>query len=251
MSLPIVLAGMIGLCVGSFLNVCIHRLPLRTSVVFPPSRCPACGTILRAIDLVPVLSYLWLRGRCRSCGTGIALRYPIVELATALGFGAAAARWGLGLAGLQAAVFLSFLIVACFTDLETGIIPNRVTIPGTIVGLAIMAIGPAGPVTAVLGMVAGGGTLLLLALVSRGGMGGGDIKLGALMGAFLGWPDIGVALAVAFLAGGVAGIALMAAGRKRRRDPVAFGPFLAIGAVVALFWGAPILTWYGGTLRLS
>ncbi|HCC32285.1 MAG TPA: prepilin peptidase [Clostridiales bacterium] len=251
MSLPVVLAGIAGLCVGSFLNVCIHRLPLRTSVIFPPSRCPACGTVLRAIDLVPLLSYLRLRGQCRSCGKGIALRYPMVELATAAGFVAVVARWGPGLAAFQAAVFLSLLIVACFTDLETGIIPNRVTIPGTIVGLALMAFGPAGPVPAVLGMVAGGGALLLLALVSGGGMGGGDVKLGALMGAFLGWPDIGAALAVAFLAGGVAGIVLLAARRKRRRDPIPFGPFLVAGAVAALFWSASILGWYGRFLRPS
>ncbi|HSW10494.1 MAG TPA: prepilin peptidase [Bacillota bacterium] len=249
MNPPVVLAAIAGLCVGSFLNVCIHRLPLRTSVVFPPSRCPACGTSLRPIDLVPVLSYLWLRGQCRSCGKGIALRYPIVELATAAGFGVAVARWGPGLAAFQAAVFLSLLIVACFTDLETGIIPNRITVSGTIVGLTLMTLGPAGPVTAALGMAAGGGTLLLLALVSGGGMGGGDVKLGALMGAFLGWPAIGAALAVAFLAGGLAGIVLLAAGRKRRRDPIPFGPFLAAGAVAALFWSASILGWYGRFLR--
>ncbi len=251
MSLPVVLAGVAGLFVGSFLNVCIHRLPLRTSVVSPRSRCPACRTILPPIDLIPVFSYLWLRGRCRSCGVGIGLRYPLVELATAVAFGAAVARWGSSLAALQAAVFLSLLIVACLTDLQTGIIPNRVTVPGTIVGLALAAVGPASLVTAVLGVIAGGGTLLLLALISRGGMGGGDIKLGALMGAFLGWPHIGVALAVAFLAGGVAGMGLMAAQRKRRRDEITFGPFLGAGAVAALFWGASILLWYGGILRPS
>jgi leader peptidase (prepilin peptidase)/N-methyltransferase len=249
MKLPVILAAMAGLLIGSFLNVCIHRLPRRLSVVFPPSRCPACGTILRPVDLIPVFSYLWLRGRCRSCGKGIALRYPMVELATAAGFGMAVARWGLGLAALQAAVFLSLLIVACGTDLETGTIPNRVTIPGTIAGLTLMAFDPAGLMPPVLGMIAGGGTLLLLALVSGGGMGGGDVKLGALMGAFLGWPDVGVALAVAFLAGGVVGMVLLASGRKRRRDPVVFGPFLAVGAVAALFWAASILNWYGQVLH--
>jgi prepilin signal peptidase PulO-like enzyme (type II secretory pathway) len=251
MSLAVVLAGVVGLCVGSFLNVCIHRLPLRISIISPRSRCPVCRTILRPIDLIPVFSYLWLRGRCRSCGVGIGLRYPLVEFATALAFGAAVARWGLGLAALQASVFLSLLIVACFTDLQMGIIPNRVTVPGTIVGMALTAVGPTGPLTAVLGVIAGGGTLLLLALISRGGMGGGDIKLGALMGAFLGWPGIGVALAVAFLAGGVAGMGLMAVGRKRRRDEIAFGPFLGVGAVAALFWGTSILLWYGGILHPS
>jgi len=242
--LEITLFGLAGLCVGSFLNVCIHRLPRRESLIFPASRCPCCGTALRPWELVPVLSYLWLRGRCASCGERISGRYTLVELLSAAGWVAVGAVRGPTLAAAADLVLLSVLIVAAFADLETQLIPDRLTLPGTLAGLVFVALRPAGLASALGGLGLGGGVLLLLALVSGGGMGGGDVKLAALMGVFLGWPRIAAALAVAFLAGGMTGLALVLTGRKARRDRIPFGPFLALGGVTALFWGEALIRWY-------
>jgi len=239
-----ILFGLTGLCVGSFLNVCIHRLPRQQSLVLPSSCCPACGARLRPRELVPIVSYLWLRGRCASCGGRISPRYPAVELLTAVSWAAVGAVRGPTLAAASDLVLLSLLIVAGFADLETELIPNRLTVPGTLAGLALAALHPSGLVAGLAGLGFGTGVLLLLALVSGGGMGGGDVKLGGLMGAFLGWPRIVVALAVAFLAGGPAGVVLVLAGRKTRRDRIPFGPFLALGGMVALFWGDSLVGWY-------
>ncbi|MDQ7793052.1 MAG: prepilin peptidase [bacterium] len=244
----VVAAGVLGLCVGSFLNVCIHRLPRRESLLFPASRCPACESRLGPAELLPVVSYLWLKGRCRHCRAAIAPRYPLVELLTATGYASVVAAWGLGLQALGGMALLSVLVVALFTDLEAGIIPNRLTLAGFAMGLALLALRPERFLPGLGGMAAGGGLLLFLSLASRGGMGLGDVKLGGVMGLFLGWPAIAVALAVAFLAGGGVGLALLLSRRKGRREPIPFGPFLVLGAVTAMFWGRAILSWYLGSV---
>lgn len=237
-----------GLVVGSFLNVCIHRLPRGESVVWPPSRCPDCRARLRFLDLVPVLGWLALRGRCRYCGVSVSPRYALVELLTGLAF--AGTYLAVGPDPLLLAkylLFIALLIAVTFTDLEHMLIPNRLIIVGLAGGLVFAPFVPEpGLVSALIGLAAAGGVLLLLAVVSRGGMGGGDVKLAAVIGLFLGWQSALLALFLAALAGSIVGIGLRLGGALHRGEPMPFGPFIAVGAVTALFWGAAILEWYLG-----
>lgn len=240
-------ATLVGAVVGSFANVAIHRLPRRESVFWPRSRCPHCGRLIRARDNIPVLSFLWLRGRCRDCGAPISWRYPLVEAGTALLFLAVWWRFGLSLNALAAALFAVVMVVVIFIDLDHQIIPNALTYPALPVGLALALLG--GPRTFLVHLAAalGAGLLfLLIAVVSRGGMGGGDVKLAAVMGAFLGWPDVAAALFLSFMAGGVVGLGLLLTRRRGRKDPVPFGPFMAAGGLAALFWGNALIQWYLG-----
>jgi len=240
-----VVATLLGAMAGSFANVAIHRLPRQESLVAPRSRCPHCGHPIRARDNIPVLSFLWLRGRCRDCGRPISWRYPLVEALTALLFLAAWWWFGLSLGALRAGLFALIMVIVIFVDLDHRIIPNAVTYPGLIIGLLFALAG--GPRTLLLsvGAAVGAGLLfLVIAVASRGGMGGGDIKLAAVMGAFLGWPVVAAALFMSFTLGGLVGLALLATGRRRRKDPVPFGPFLAAGGLAALFWGQLLVQWY-------
>ncbi len=248
MTSPAVLAAVfvLGTVLGSFLNVVIYRLPRGQSLVRPGSRCPRCGTPIRAADNVPLLSFLLLRGRCRACRGPIGWRYPLVEAAAGALLVAAwyrhapAGAW-VGLA--SAAVFSLSLLAVFFIDLDHQIIPNAITYPGLAAGLALAAL-QGTLVPAVLSAAGAGAFFLLVALVSRGGMGGGDIKLAAMMGAFLGWPGVAVGLLVAFVVGAAAGLALIAAGRRSRKDAIPFGPALAAGGVVALLAGDVLLRWW-------
>jgi len=238
-------ATLLGAMAGSFANVAIYRLPRHESVITPRSRCPHCGAMIRARDNIPVLSFLWLRGRCRDCGAAISWRYPLVEAVTALLFLVGWWRFGLSLAGLSAAIFAVIMVVVIFVDLDHQIIPNAVTYPGLVVGLVLAVSG--GPREFLIRLAAALGAGLfffLIAVVSRGGMGGGDVKLAAVMGAFLGWPVIATALFISFMLGGLVGMALLLARRRGRKDPVPFGPFLAAGGLAALFWGNALLEWY-------
>jgi len=245
-ALVILFLFLAGLVVGSFLNVCIHRLPRRESVVRPASRCPDCGARLKAADLVPLLSWVALRGRCRYCGLPVSPRYPLVELLTGLAFvGAYHALGPDPLLLAKTLFFVSLLIVATFTDLEHMLIPNRLILAGLAGGAVFALLVPQpGLVSALAGAAACGGLLLLLAVASRGGMGGGDVKLAAVIGLFLGLPLGLLALFVASLLGSVAGLALRCGGALGRGEPIPFGPFLALGAAVALFWGRAVLDWY-------
>lgn len=232
---------------GSFLNVCISRLPRGQSVVSPPSHCPRCAAPIRYYDNIPLVSFAVLRGRCRACREPISWRYPLVE-ALAVGVGLLV-LWQLGPTweGLRAFLLALALIVVTFIDLETLLIPDRITLPGIALGLG-MQLYPSvrGLVGGLLGCLLAGGIFYLIALLSRGGMGGGDIKLAAMMGAFLGWDLVLVAIFLGVLAGGLTGVLLLVMGRKGRKDPVPFGPFLALGGVIAALWGRPLLTWYLG-----
>ncbi|MBE0467601.1 MAG: prepilin peptidase [Candidatus Desulforudis sp.] len=241
-----VLLFLAGLAAGSFLNVCIHRLPRRESVVRPASRCLDCGARLNAVDLVPVLSWLVLRGRCRYCGLPINPRYPLVELLTGSAFAGAYLAIGPDPFALAKALFfVALLIVAAFTDLEHMLIPNRLILAGLAGGAVFAVVLPEpGVVSALAGTAACGGLLLLLAVVSRGGMGGGDVKLAAVVGLFLGLPLGLLVLFVASLLGSAAGIGMRLGGVLKRGEPLPFGPFIAAGAVVALFWGDAVLDWY-------
>jgi leader peptidase (prepilin peptidase)/N-methyltransferase len=239
------LAALIGALVGSFLNVVIVRLPQNESLVAPRSRCRACGTELHWFDNIPVLSFLALRGRCRACGGAISWRYPIVEAVTALLFALAAWRNTSPVGPLVAWLFLSALVAIAGIDLEHQIIPDWITVPGIAVGFVTSFLGSGVSwLDSLLGILAGGGILFAVIVLSGGGMGGGDMKLGAMMGAFLGYKLALLALFLAVILGGIVALGLLSTGIRRRKDPIPFGPFLATAAAVAILWGEAILTWY-------
>lgn len=238
-------AFVLGAVVGSFLNVVITRLPRRESLVTPASRCPTCGVPIRWSDNVPLLSYLWLKGRCRACRSPIGWRYPAVEGLTGVLFALSVAHFGVTPALLPALLFLSALVATTAIDLEHQLIPDRITLPGVAVGILASLVTPHLLwIDSLLGVIIGGGLFFLIILASRGGMGGGDMKLAAMMGAFLGWKLTLVALFVGVFSGGVVAVALLVSGRRGRKDPVPFGPFLALGAGLSLFWGDWLLRWY-------
>ncbi len=238
-----------GLVIGSFLNVCIYRLPRGESIAAEPSHCPRCGHRLGPRDLVPVLSFLWLRGRCRYCGGRISPRYAVIELLTALLFMVVWLRFGWSAAFIKYSLLSALLLVVAAIDLEHQLIPNRLVLIALAWGLVWQTLQPelTWP-TALAGTALGGGVLFLLALVSRGGMGGGDIKLMVVLGFILGPAPTILALFAAFLTGSVVGVGLLAAGKVRRRDPVPFGPFLVLGTYAAVLYGQEIIGWY---LRLG
>lgn len=241
-----VFGAVFGAVLGSFLNVVAYRLPRRESLVRPASRCPSCGTPIRPYDNIPVLSWLLLRGRCRGCKASISWRYPLVEaLAAALCVGAVLAGGGTGRIALNVALVLLLLPIALI-DLDHRIIPNRLTALGAVLALGLgTALDPGGEPERLIAGAAAGGALLLAALAYPGGMGMGDVKLAAVLGLFLG-RAVAPALLIALLAGVVAGVAIMARkGTARgRKTAVPFGPFLALGALVAVFAGDPIVHWY-------
>ncbi|MEW6572605.1 MAG: prepilin peptidase [Bacillota bacterium] len=250
--------AILGLLAGSFLNVVVHRLPRKESVVWPPSSCPACGVRLAWYDLIPVISYLLLRGRCRRCGERISFRYPAVEILTAALFVTvyavlaeqlkskafpAETRFGWVLA--KDLFFTAGVIAAAFIDLEHRIIPNRLVL-GLLAGAAVL-VPVAGDVRleyAALGGLAAGSALLLLSAVTRGGMGGGDVKLAAVAGLYLGWPLVMLGLFLGALLGTVVGLTMILLKKKTRRDYIPFGPYLAAGFLIAMLWGGEIVQLY-------
>lgn len=242
----VVVLALFGAVLGSFANVVIYRLPRGASIVVPGSRCPHCGTPIRPWDNVPLLSFLALRGRCRHCGGRIALRYPFVEALMAVLVVAVGARFsGEPLAFASALILAFLLVVITFIDLDHQLILNRLTYPGIAVGLVLAVLWGGGRwKTAGLAGLGAAAVILAIVVLSRGGMGGGDVKLAALIGVFLGWPNAVVALFLAFLAGGTVGLLLLALRLRGRKDAIPFGPALAAGALAALFWGEAIARWY-------
>jgi leader peptidase (prepilin peptidase)/N-methyltransferase len=263
-----VIAFALGTCVGSFLNVCIHRIPAEESIVRPGSRCPQCRQPIAWYDNVPFVSWVLLRARCRHCGAAIAARYPLVELATGALAVLALVAFGPTPRALVAFAFAAALLLVTFIDLDHRFIPDEVSLPGILVGLAVSFwLGDPSPLDAVLGAVLGGGVLWVVAWTYERatgveGMGLGDVKLLAMIGAFLGWQAIPAILIIASVTGSLAGFAVMLApadrvrrarvvrrlGRRAlvpyvrraaRRTEIPFGPFLALGALVLLF--APAL----------
>jgi leader peptidase (prepilin peptidase)/N-methyltransferase len=220
-------------------------------VISPPSHCPHCDTPIAPYDNIPLLSYLILRGRCRSCGAAISWRYPAIEALTGALFVIVVARLGVSAAAGVALLFVSALVVVTFIDIDHQIIPDEISLPGIVVGfLAASAVGP-GMVDSLLGILLGGGTLWVVAAVyeklrSQEGMGGGDIKLLAMIGAFLGWRAVLVTLLIGSLSGALVGGARVAFGRAESQVPIPFGPFLALGALVALLFGDHLIDWYFG-----
>lgn len=244
-----------GALVGSFLNVCIHRIPGGESIAFPASHCPRCKAPIKPYDNIPIVSYLLLRGRCRACAGGIAIRYPLVEMLGGIAAVGALCAHGLSAEALLVFAFLAALIVITFIDLDHQIIPDAISLPGIFVGFAAaLLFGAPTWSDSLIGILLGGGLLWAVAagyewLTGREGMGGGDIKLLAMIGAFLGWRAIPVTLLVGSLLGSVIGLSLMAARGRDAKMAIPFGPFLAAGAVVALFWGEPLIDWYLNVAR--
>jgi leader peptidase (prepilin peptidase)/N-methyltransferase len=240
----------IGLCIGSFLNVCIHRLPQGASIVSPPSACPGCGARIRWYDNLPVISYALLRGRCRNCRAVISIRYPLVELLTGFFAVVVAIRFGWMWPSLIYFGFITALLVVTFIDLDHRIIPDVISLPGIPLGFAASFVLPAITWTSSLyGIMLGGGSLLAIAwcyrlVTGKDGMGGGDIKLLAMIGAFLGWKGVVFTILASSLIGTIVGLVVMIKAGKNMKLAIPFGPFLAIGAVLHLFFGATIIQWY-------
>jgi leader peptidase (prepilin peptidase)/N-methyltransferase len=239
-------AGVLGAIFGSFLNVVVYRLPRHESVVSPPSHCPSCGTPVRPYDNIPILSWMLLRGHCRGCGEPISVRYPLVEaLTAALCVGAVLTHTSD--AGIALSVALILLVVpAALIDLEHRIIPNKITGLGAVLALAIgLALDPAGEPERLIAAAAAGGFLLVAALAYPAGMGMGDVKLAGMMGLFLG-ASVAPALLVALLSGVTLGFVVIArkGAQAGRRTAIPFGPFLALGALVAVFVGHPLVDVY-------
>lgn len=253
MTLPLIFhlfSFILGAVVGSFLNVCIYRLPAGESVVSPPSRCPSCGMRIRPWDNVPILSWLILRGRCRSCRAKISARYPLVELINGLLTLALFLKFGPTLTFAVLFIFCSALVAITFIDLDHQIIPDVISLPGIALGFAASFFLPwLGWLNSLIGIVAGGGSLLLVAwlyerLTGKEGMGGGDIKLLAMMGAFLGWRAVPFIIFASSLVGSVIGLTVMMLQKKDSKLAIPFGPFLALGAVLYIFFGKAIILWY-------
>ncbi|NTW04846.1 MAG: prepilin peptidase [Peptococcaceae bacterium] len=233
-----------GASVGSFLNVCIYRIPKDESIAFPPSHCPECMKRLGVIDLIPIFGYILLRGKCRYCLSRISWQYPAVELVTGLIYVFIVARLGLTIAALQTLVFLSLLVPVTIIDYKHSIIPDKINAVGVILGLPFLLQSREIAYSGIIGFFAGGGLLLIIAVISRGGMGGGDIKLASVMGLFLGWKYLFLALFIAFSAGAVVGGVLLMTGIKKRKDPIPFGPYLATGAIVSALFGQTLISRY-------
>lgn len=237
----------VGLLIGSFTNVITHRLPKGESVVWPGSCCPSCEQKLRARDLIPVLSFLFLKGRCRYCRSPISPQYPLVEILSALGYWLVFRYYGTTFMTLAGCILVTILLCAAFSDLQTGLIPDRLTYPGMLIGLAL-AWFTIGLKSALIGSLGFAILFLVISVVSKGGMGGGDIKLAGVIGAFLGWEGALLTFVLASLLGGLAAGYLLARGKAGRKSAIRFGPYLALGAFAALLWGKPIIAFYLGTL---
>ena len=241
-----------GLCLGSFANVCIYRIPLNKSIVHPPSSCPHCGSRIGYYDNIPVLSYLLLRGRCRQCKTSVSFRYPLVEIIIALLSLALFIRFGLHLQYIIFLLFTGTLVILSFIDFDYKILPDVLTLPGIAVGLAVSFLpGGIGWFDALMGSVSGGGALYLVAagyarITGREGLGGGDIKLLAMIGAWMGWKPLPLIVLMSSLSGAVIGSIFILVGGKGARTQIPFGPFLSFGAVAYLFFGREISIWYFG-----
>ena len=247
--------GLFGLVIGSFLNVVIHRVPEHRSLVTPGSSCPACGTEIRPVDNIPVLSWLLLRGRCRSCSASISLRYPLVELVTAGLFIGAAWRVGARAELADFCVFFAFLVALSGIDLDHHVLPSRIIYPGVGASLVLLAVASGADHNwhryqdAVLGGLLALAALFLIHIAVPRGMGFGDVRLAGLIGLNVGWlglAHVAVALFAGFFLGAVVGVGLMAVGVASRKSRIPFGPFLAGGAVVGVLWGTTLVHWWLG-----
>jgi leader peptidase (prepilin peptidase)/N-methyltransferase len=259
-----VTALVLGAIIGSFLNVVIHRYPREESIVFPPSRCPHCGTRIKPWDNVPLLAYLWLRGKCRACREPISARYPLVELANALFWLAVYLRTGPSIGFILIAALVSMTIVLIYIDLEIQILPDVIDIPGILIGLILGALnlGALYPglllsntlLESVTGAIAGAGVLLVIGLSYKlvrnvEGMGLGDVKMMAMLGATVGWETLFPLLLIASVTGAVTGLLLAAKSEQGMKVAVPFGVFLGLAFLIVLFFGPTLWRWYLGLLQ--
>ena len=251
--MDVILTGMIifviGLVIGSFSNVCIYRIPRNESLVSPGSHCPQCNKPIPFYDNIPVISYILLKGKCRYCGQPIPLQYPIVELATGLFYLALYLFYGLQLITIIYMILCTLLIIISFIDLKERIIPDVLSLPFIAIGFIVsFFLRTLSPIDSLLGILAGGGSLLIIAiagtyLFKKEAMGGGDIKLAAMIGAFLGWQLTLLSLFLGFFLGSIIGVIVLII-NKGKSDIVPFGPFIALGAMLSIFWGQAIIHWY-------
>lgn len=244
-----------GLCIGSFLNVCIYRIPESISIISPGSMCQSCKEPIRFYDNIPVISFLLLKGRCRHCGASFSFRYLFVELLSGLFAIGAYLNWGLSLEAFIYYAFTATLIVITFIDIDHYIIPDVISLPFIPLGIIASYFLPDMTVKdSFIGILAGGGTLFAIAwgyekLARKEGMGGGDIKLLAMLGAFTGWKGILVTLFVGSVVGTLAGVTLMLYTRSSLKLKIPFGPFLSIGAIIHVFFGNDLIYWYWSRLQ--
>ena len=250
-ALHVTILALLGLSVGSFLNVCVHRLPRRQSLVHPGSRCPHCGYVLRWYDNIPILSYLFLRGQCRQCRQPIAIRYPALELATLVLFLVHGAVFGWSALLAVRLVFACAMVVLFAIDLEHHLLPDAITLPGIVTGLLVSTVVPPGIIDSLLGLLIGGGVLWLIGEAyfrysGQEGMGGGDVKMLAMIGAFLGWKLVLVTLVLSSVAGSLVGVLVIAFKRGGLKYALPYGTFLALGALAASLVGERLVNWYVG-----
>jgi leader peptidase (prepilin peptidase)/N-methyltransferase len=245
----LVFAIVFGLCLGSFLNVCIYRIPLKKSIVFPPSSCPQCHEKIRFYDNIPLVSYILLRGKCRQCGSAIPLHYPVVEAVTGLLSAALFMRLGLSPQYFLFLLFTASLVTISFIDLHHKIIPDVISLPGILVGLGVSFLNftPVSWLDSLIGILGGGGFLYLVAvlfewLTGREGMGGGDVKLRAMIGAWMGWIALPFIILISSISGTLIGGASLLMARKGVRTRIPFGPFLGLGALIYFFFGRELVS---------
>ncbi|MBU4228253.1 prepilin peptidase [bacterium] len=247
-----VLIFILGLIVGSFSNVCIYRIPRNESIIYPASHCPKCRSTILPKDNVPLLSFILLKGRCRNCKSKISIQYPMVELLSGLIYLIIYLIYGLSIQSLIYIILSSALIIIAFIDLNQQIVPDVISLPGIVVGLILSFFVPyISFVDVALGVLVGGGIILVIGLAGsvifkKEAMGGGDVKLAAMIGAFLGWRYIIISLFLGFFLGALAGIFLILSKIKSREDMVPFGPFIVLGSFITLLWGEKIISWYLG-----
>ena len=250
-TVAVVVAGLYGLLVGSFLNVCIFRLPRGTSIVWPASACGSCKRELRWFENIPIVSWVVLGAKCARCKAPISLQYPLVEAITAGLFVLVAATTPAGPQLAARLLFVCALIVLFGIDLEHQILPNSITLPGIVIGLLFSLIGPPGWRASLLGVLLGGGVLYAIAwgyyaVRREEGLGMGDVKMLGMIGAFLGWQAVLLTLVLASFSGALIGVAMIALQRGSMKYALPFGTFLALGALVAMLAGQPLIDWYVG-----
>jgi leader peptidase (prepilin peptidase) / N-methyltransferase len=244
------LVFLFGLCIGSFLNVCIYRIPESKSIVSPGSMCPGCGNPVKFYDNIPVLSFIVLRGKCRNCNEPISLRYPVVELLTGVFAVSVFLKFGAGMEAPVYFLFIATLLVITFIDIDHRIIPDVISLPGIVLFfIASLAIPAISIKDSVIGILAGGGILFVIAelylrITGKEGMGGGDVKLLAMIGALIGWQGVLFTIFASSLIGTIIGIMFMLVQGKNLKLAIPFGPFLSIGAVVYVFFGNEFINWY-------
>ncbi len=248
-----VIVFVFGLIVGSFLNVCIHRIPREESIVRPSSKCPKCGSPIKPWDNIPVISYILLKGKCRYCGEPISIRYPLVEFLNGLFYVLVLWRYGLTVTAIAYMAYLSALIVITFIDFDFQIIPDVITLPGAVIAFVLAIFVVVDPFDrtevlgfkqSLLGLSTGFGLYYAIAVLSRGGMGGGDIKMMAMVGALTGWKGVLFTTFFGSLTGSVVGIGLMLFKGKGRKTKIPFGPFLAFGSSMSVLFGKELLELY-------